>query len=230
MIEINLLPEELRKKESRFPHLNLSQFNVQDIPILKIVAIGGVALLAVQAVVIILGLIVKFNSGLLDKHYEALLPNKREIQTLKADCETMSKKVQAIDDLMVRRFGWARKLSDLSDAITPEVWLTAISYNERIVERQNKAASKVFRDDFGKEVTKVVMEKIAARDLVLEGYAISTREEGAAMVGKLVKNLERNARFYSDFVDISVGAIKAVKFDGQDVVSFKLTCRFRDTK
>jgi len=55
MIEINLLPQEYRKKEPRFKGVDFSQLNLQNIPIMHIIVGVVVFLIVIQATVFALG-------------------------------------------------------------------------------------------------------------------------------------------------------------------------------
>jgi hypothetical protein len=134
----------------------------------------------------------------------------------------MSKKVSAIDELMVKRFSWTKKLNDLSDSVTPGIWLTQLDYDERLVERAKTAANT----SKGQE-GKVATEKILERYLVISGAASSMGEEGTALIGRFIKNLKENGSFYADFSDIEFGNIKREQMSGQEIMTFKITCLFK---
>ncbi len=82
MIEMNLLPEEFRKKEPQFKSIDLSKFNVniQDIPVLKIA--GGVAsaLVVIPIILFLIGIYAKINLGSLEKRYKVVSPKKKEAE------------------------------------------------------------------------------------------------------------------------------------------------------
>ncbi len=53
-------------------------------------------------------------------------------------------------------------------------------------------------------------------------------EEGTASIGKFIKSLKDNNSFFSDFSDIDLGSIKRDKVNDQEVMSFKITCFFKE--
>lgn len=220
MVEINLLPEELRKKEPRFKKIDLSGLNLQNLPVVHIAAYAIGALVAFHLILFSIGSYSKAVMGSLQKRYDELLPRKKEAEALSKQVDTMSKKVNAIDALMVKRFSWAKKLNALSDSVTPGIWLSELSYNEKVTEHpvptpagKNKSAG-------------TVMEKSVSKYLIISGYVSSMGEQGTALVGKFIKSLKDNSNFYSDFSSIELGAIRSDKIEGQEVMNFKLTCLF----
>jgi len=160
--------------------------------------------------------------GTLEKNYKHILPEKKEAEQLKLQISKMGKKVSAIDELMVKRFSWAKKLGDLNDSVTPGIWLTQLDYDERLVEKP-KAVSNVSKEREGRAAT----EKVLERHLIISGAASSMGEEGTALIGRFIKSLKENVSFYSDFSDIELGNIKREQMSGQEIMTFKITCLFK---
>ena len=134
MIEINLLPEELRKKKSE-PAFNLSI----EAEKLKFLAIGGtIGILILIVIALFLGSFIRkaqINSLLArekifsDRFSRADSINK-EIAVLKA-------KMAVLDQLTKRKFLWTEKLNQLSDLTLPGIWFTHVytdSENKLIIE------------------------------------------------------------------------------------------------
>jgi Tfp pilus assembly protein PilN len=120
MIEINLLPERLqKKKKARFQQ--------------KILLVSGIGLLSPLIIIhILLGLIIiakKVQIDNLDRNYQAVSPIKKEADSIKAEFSKYRAKVETITQLMDSRLLWAKKLNQLSDAMSPGVWLTELSLN-----------------------------------------------------------------------------------------------------
>ena len=126
---------------------------------------------------------------------------------MKAKVADINKRSSAIDELMVKRFSWARKMNDLSDCMTPGIWLSDIYYDERPVSVQAKTAMP--------------------GALVISGYTSGTGEQGAALIGRFIKSLQDNKIFYSDIDSIDLVSTKSEKVNTQDVMSFRITCFLR---
>jgi len=230
MIEINLLPEELKKKEPKFKKIDLSGINVQDIPILKIAALFFAVLVIIQVILVLIGIYGNSVVSSLSKDYSAISPKKAEAESLKSQVDTINRKVNAIDELMVKRFSWSKKLNDLSDSMTPGIWLNEVSYDEKVTERASQQDGRAANNKSRKDTSKASPEKILSRYLILSGYASSMGEEGTALIGKFIKSLKDNPSFYSDFSTIELGVIKRDRVEDQEVMNFKITCLFKEEK
>ena len=156
---------------------------------------------------------------------------KKDADALRAQVNTINRKMAAIEDLMVKRFSWAKKLNDLADSLTSGIWLTALTYDERETERQIPAVSRQSGAMTPGQPAQSQTERVVLRYLIISGYAATTAgEEGTAAVGRFIKALKDNQNFYADFSDIELGAIKRDKVEEQEVMSFRLTCLFKETK
>lgn len=229
MIEINLLPQEMRKKAPRFKPIEFGALDLKNIPVKNIAIAVAAALLVLHVALFAIGSYSKSIARDLSKKYNTLLPEKKEAINLKAQIDLINRKVAAIDELMVKRFSWSKKLNDLSDSVTPGIWLSSLEYEEKLGERlvQNqKQANVKGKTQPGRPST----EKVALRYLIISGYASSMGEQGTALVGKFIQSLKDNAGFYSDIADIELGSIRSEKMQDQEVMSFKLTCMFKQAE
>lgn len=210
MIEINLLPQELRKKPSPFAGLSkidLSGLDIKSIPMLQIGIGAGIVMAIVP--IILLAIILFSNSQVSDlsKKYANLLPMKKEADALKAHVADINKRSAAIDELIVKRFSWAKKLNMLSDSITPGIWLSELDYDERPVVDKGK--------------------KVMPGALAISGYASGAGEQGAVLIGKFIKSMEENKDFFKDFEGIDLVSTRSDKVDNQEVMSFRIVCYFK---
>ena len=222
MIEINLLPEELKKKEPRFKGVDLSGMSFENVPVTKIAIILIGVLLALHTLLFVIGASNKSAVNSLSNKYNTLLPQKKESEALKKQLDVINGKVSAIGELMVNRFSWAKQLNSLADSMTPGIWLGELSYEEKVAISQQAASPKK------KGISKPVEEKVVLKYMILSGYASSMGEQGTALIGKFIKSLKENPDFQANFSDIELGAIKSEKFQDQEVMSFKITCSFKE--
>ncbi|MBI3252077.1 MAG: PilN domain-containing protein [Candidatus Omnitrophica bacterium] len=134
MIEINLLPEELREKEP-------SRIVLPDIPIKK----TAVAAIGIFAAIQILLFVFAFYQRL------ELFATRREIQSLtlanktiaaeKSETAAVQAKLKQIQVLTTRKFYWASLLNAVSDSMTRGVWLRNLgvepaAQNSRILKME----------------------------------------------------------------------------------------------
>jgi len=122
MIEINLLPEEMRKK--RQPQFKL------DLEMEKVKVIGGAA---AAGVLIILVLFCMMSSFIRKKQAQRLLLKEQnfaqdtlDVEMINKEIVTLKAKMNMMDGVTSRRFLWAEKLNYLSDLILPGIWFTRI--------------------------------------------------------------------------------------------------------
>jgi Tfp pilus assembly protein PilN len=193
MIEINLLPEELRKKKSE-PVFNLNM-EAEKLRFLAIGGAAGILILIVMALSLgsfirkaqINGLLAreKVFSDRLSKIYEI----NKEITVLKA-------KMVVLDQLTKRKFLWTEKLNQLSDLILPGIWFTHV-----YTDSENR--------------------------LMIEGSVISKSEEAMAFVGKFMKNVKDDQRFFKDFKSIKLESVQRKNKEERDAVDFKISLYFQ---
>lgn len=227
MIEINLLPQEMRKKESRFKSIDLGDIDFKSLPLKNIAIVAAAALVCLHVLLFALGVNGKSKAAALSKKYGLIAEQNKDALNLKEQVELIQKKVAAIDELMVKRFGWAKKLNDLSDSITPGIWISSLEYDEKLSERVIQPIQKPGSEKDKASVPKKSIEKVMSRFIVISGYASSMGEQGTALIGKFIQSLKDNSGFYADFYEIELASIKAEKIKDQEVMSFKLKCMFR---
>ena len=223
MVEINLLPEELkntRRSKGKSDYVNADP---EKVPLAKIALIASGIFVVIQAAVFGFGIRCGIIFGSLEKNYKNIAPARQEAERLKSKISGMTKKISAIDELMVKRFSWAKKLNDLSDSVTPGIWLTQLDYDEKLIERPRRVYAQKGKEAEGKQGT----EKVLERHLIISGAASSMGEEGTALIGRFIEKLKENPSFYSDFEDIELGEIKREQMSGQEMMTFRITCLFK---
>jgi hypothetical protein len=230
MIEINLLPEEMRKKQPRFKSIDVSALKssglaLKDIPVKRAAVIAVSSLVAFHALLLGINFFARGSIASSRASMEKIAPQKKEYDLLKSQSELINKKVSAIDDLMVKRFSWAKKLNNLSDSMTSGIWLSELLYDERMDERPAKISADAMSK---KESARARPDRTLLRYLIISGYASSMGEEGTALIGKFIKNLKESGEFFSDFGNIELGSIKSDRVQDQEVMSFRITCLFKD--
>ncbi|MDD5422258.1 MAG: hypothetical protein WC592_01785 [Candidatus Omnitrophota bacterium] len=222
MVQINLLPQEYRKREPAYKKIGLADLNfLKNIPVMNI-AIGFVAVLAVMHIALFFGGVYsKSTLASLSMKLESVMPEKRYAESLKTLIQLKDQKVRAIDELVDGRFSWAAKLNELSDSMTSGIWLSDFGYEERQKEKAPPPAGAKVKKDTTKPPESSVLKY-----LVLTGYASSLGGQGTALIGKFMSSLKDNASFYSDFQQIELVSMKSSKFDDQEVMNFKIACLF----
>ena len=226
MIKRNLLPEELKEHGSSFAKMG-TIFKLQQSS-LRNVAIAAILILVVIHISLFF---VEARSSTIFKSisqkYKKLLPGKKEYEELRTEVSITNKKAKVIEVLMANRFSWASKLNDLSDSMTPGIWLTAITYEEKPSDISVQVAIPALKAGAKRDVMKTETQKVNLRFLNISGYASSMGEQGTALVGKFIKGMKDDPTFFSDFSDIKLESIKSEKVLDQEVMAFQITCQFK---
>lgn len=123
MIEINLLPERLRKRK-KLRSLDLS------LPLDKLMMWSGIGVIGIMVLIVL----VFFTGTLLRGHQISRLVHKEkkfaarflQIESVNKEMAVVKAKMKALDELTKRKFLWAEKLNQLSDLALPGIWFTAV--------------------------------------------------------------------------------------------------------
>jgi len=133
MIEINLVPDHLRKKSksSIFP------FTALRVPREAIIGlVGGLIVLLVLVHVFFQVIIfVKFAQHAHQKaQWASILPEKEKLDVILNEMRSLDGKLKAIEQITTgERLSWAQKLNDISDSLPKGVWLNKISLGEKVL-------------------------------------------------------------------------------------------------
>ena len=135
MIEINLLPEELRKKKSE-SHFKL---NLQAEKLKFWIAGGAAGILIFIIIGLALGSFIrgaqisKFLAR--EKNFSSRLS---QLDSVNKEISVLKVKMGALDTLTKRKFIWAEKINQLSDLVLPGIWFTRVytdpSENKLMIE------------------------------------------------------------------------------------------------
>ncbi len=207
MIEINLLPEELRKREK-------VKLDLPEIPVFKILSVILVVVVSAQILLSAFAVYQMTTFVGLKKKLETLTKENREISVRKAETVAMAVQLKEIQALTERKFLWSVLLNDLSDSMTKGVWLRSLS------------VTTFAADDTGSRKKENTPKK---RTLNLEGSVIGSGQE-TAIIGKFIKQLKESPRFGELFDDIKLSAINQKKIKDFDVYDFVLIGIFKKEK
>jgi len=177
MIEINLLPKNLRKKKQ-------FQFNL-DLQANSVRLMGGGAIAGVLIVLIIFfsvgASIRKAQVSRLIKREQGMAQQTSQAETISRDVSILNAKMAVLDEVIQRSFLWAEKLNQLSDLILPGIWFTRIymdSGNRLILEgsvisKKEEAMASVGKfmkglrenESFFKDFANVKLESVERKSL-----------------------------------------------------------------
>jgi len=134
MIEINLLPEEMRKQKKAYLDLDIEIGGK-----LKLI-IGAIAVGILVLLLVILSMISYIRgrqiSTLLTKE-DIIALDKSRVEAVNKEISILQKKITTLNEITTRRFLWSIKLNELVDMVLPGIWFNRIytdSKNRFIIE------------------------------------------------------------------------------------------------
>jgi len=200
MIEINLLPEGLRKKKAK--HLKLPH-----LPALPIIyGIIGFLIL-IQLILVFTVQVKKVTLNSLNKKFTSISAGSGEAKILEDKLKELLAKVDAVEKLSSARFNWAKNLNDLSDSLVSGIWLRRL---------------------YIKKVDVGIPSTMPKQLLVIEGSSIVSGEGEAGCVGDFVNSLKENKEFSEGFHEIELTRVERRKIRHTEAIDFIITCYFKE--
>lgn len=219
MIEINLLPPEIKKRKRKI--------ELPDISFLPIVA-------GLLGVIIIIHLLLGMTLSLkakslkrLERKWETILPDEQVADRMKSELTAMRGKIGAIDKLMKNRRSWARRLNDISDSMIAGVWLNKLWLENRVITQEPAVKNDAGGSGGKVKEIKAESKKIVIRSLHLAGSVIAAGGEETATIGKFIRGIKDNESFFSDFKDIESASIQRTKLKEEEIMNFELIGYFK---
>jgi len=199
MIEINLLPPNLRVKK-REP------MKLPSLPVIPIAAGLIGFLIAIQILLLFFIQIKNASNSSLKKKTTSLAASNKEAMGIDDSLREISSKVEVIDKLSNSRFNVAKKLNDLSDSLVSGVWLRSVDVKKG--ESPNEPG-------------------LSRETLVIEGSSIISGESAEGAIGKFVNSLKENGSFSSDFDNIEIAKEERKKVQNTEIMDFVVICHFK---
>lgn len=223
MIEINLLPEELRKKEG---------LKLPKLPIIPIAIAIVAVLVLVQALLLALIQARKATLNSLNNKFSSIALSSVEAEALKNKIDNLSGKVKMMETLSASRFIWSKKMNDVSDSMVSGIWLRSLYIEKEKMEGATMPMAmpppQAGQPGMPPELPKAPTPKAF---LILEGSALVQEGKEPGTVGKFVTALKENKSFFEDFDEIELRGVER-KTVGQssntEVIDFKISCRFKE--
>lgn len=179
MIEINLLPEEerKRKKELAMPQLSLKVPG-------NMFVFGGIGLFLVLIIVLVIihfsqvGTVSRLNKKIDDKKVELrkLEEEKKQVENMKAKEASINQKLQTIEKLAKDRFSYAKFMDRISERLPDYLWLEQVKITGNTLIIKGKTFSNLIITDFISKI-EVLTEFIDPPSIVLKDM-VNKPEEG----------------------------------------------------
>lgn len=197
MIEINLLPEELRNKVVRVkkPGATTALADLEPkLFILLIPLVFGI-LISLQLIIGVLGLAKSFQANALNGKWRSLQPERKALEEFNDEYNLVSQDTQIIQQLMRDRVIWAEKLNALSLNLPSGIWFEELSLN--------------------------------TKELALRGAVISLNKEELSLIKQLIDNLKNDPFFFKDFSSLELGSAKKKVFGSYEITEFTLNAALK---
>lgn len=217
MIEINLLPQGLKRKK---PTIKL---DLASLPILRIGIIFAVSLLVIYILMILGTQVVKFNLVQLNNKWQSMSEQKKELDAIKKEIADLDEDIQIISRLEIEKGVWSRRLNAISDSLTVGIWLRELLVQEVVSTEKVKT-----QDQQAEGATRERPKKRTKKYLNISGTALMVGTDGMANVGKLMNSLKSNKDFFENFQDMQLGSIQRRLIKGVEVMDFTIVCLFKE--
>lgn len=139
MLEINLLPERLKKKSKK-------QFDFLQLPNELIIGlVVGIVGLLVSIHILLLAITITANLRLkaLEGNWKKIEPSKKIVDNLKQEIDSLEAKINSITSIRARKnISWSRNLNLISGDMVRGLWLTRIYYAGGALSIEGSAVSK----------------------------------------------------------------------------------------
>jgi len=210
MIDINLLPEELRPRP-RSPLPYLATLALVVVVVLYCVISSFVELHKISGF--------KQRVDELDEQIEVVRASAEAVKELESKERRLNAKRLAIGTIMADRIVWSKVLYMLARIVPEDVWLTGI------VEKVKTERVTIDNPDPGAGPKKI-QKTVTRRILEITGYALSPREEqGVHLVGRFVRAMEDDQDFSERFRGPEPQSVNDAEFEDVPVKDFQIWCR-----
>ena len=198
MIEINLLPEELRNRAAKVnkPETVVAsskglgpQYFILLIPLIF------AFLICAQLIVAMMSIARSASINILNKQFKRLEPERKTLDEFNNKYTLISDDAQAMQQLMRDRIAWSEKLNKLSLQLPSGVWFSELSVN--------------------------------SKELILKGAVISLNKEELNLIKLLIDNLKNDPVFFKDFSTLELASAERKTIGSYDITEFILNATLK---
>ena len=226
MILINLLPPELRRRET-------AKIVLPEIPIKKTLITVGLGLVALQILLSLITMGASARASMMRHEIASLTGQLQETKKIKSQTLSALNKLQEIRSLTAKKFYWASILNALTNSITKGVWLRSLSLGEVVIAPRTPPPSAKKTEETFQKKKEAPQKKEPPPQIIktikLEGSVYAAGQE-TAFIGKFIKALKENEYFQGLFSDIELSNTNQRKISEYDVFDFVLLCKFKKDK
>jgi Tfp pilus assembly protein PilN len=123
LIEINLLPENIRPKKDKTLTVSSKQ-------VLSYLFIGAVILVAINLIILSLSFSLRVNIFGLNKKLSKIQPQLQKMQEAERQLQQSQEKMRLAQNLVLNRILWSQKLNIIADTLAQGAWLRYIGVKQ----------------------------------------------------------------------------------------------------
>lgn len=198
MIEINLLPEELRKKivKQKKPEVvKSSTVGLEPKHAVLLVPVIFLLLILMHLFLGVSGLTKSGYLSMLNSKLRSFEPQKKELDIFNSEYKLASEDTQAIAQLLRERIFWSEKLNKLSLSLPGGVWFNNLSVN--------------------------------SKEMILQCSAVSLSKEELTLIKQLIDSLKNDPVFFKDFISLDMGSAVKRTLGSYDITDFTLNAKIK---
>jgi hypothetical protein len=208
MIELNLLPKELRKKRKKRRKVPPEHRKAVRLPSLMIV-IGLLLVLFTAHAILIVSLLNKRGLySTLEEQWDQALTQRKRAERINSRIEEIQRRLGTVKEIVRPALNWTKLLSGLNLSIINNVWLSEMDIRFGNIEGTQGEVPRI---------------------LLLKGYALGDSEKATSLVAQFMDSLKSNPDFYDHFKEIELESIQSREYENENVMSFSLKCIFRSS-
>ena len=197
MIEINLLPEELRNRIIKPVKSAIASSGIKGAPQQLILVIPMIFALLIIAHIILafLGITRSAQLSVLKGKWERSALERKAWEDFNTEYTLLSGDSQEIQRLSNERICWSEKLNKLSLVLPPGVWFEAVL--------------------------------VSGKEFQLHGKVVSLSKEEVSLIRQLMDALKNDANFFKDFNTLELSAVQKGLIGEYEVAGFTLVGTLR---
>jgi hypothetical protein len=204
MIEIDLLPKELRAKKKTIGGEGV--FDLYAMPAAAVVVFTALL------VWVFIAFFEGGKSRRVDELYskwEEIKPQKQRFDQLSAEIAEVEKALEFVKKISKTEINWSKLLGGLNEAVTPGMWLSRLNLEGKGKTFDYKSPTDV------------------PERLILTGYVIGNSEVATAGVARFIASLKETKDFEDFFEEIELLDMRSQELSGEDTMFFRLKCEFK---
>jgi Tfp pilus assembly protein PilN len=192
MIEINLLPEELRNRVVKPVKAQSVRVSVKPgaQQFILLVPLIFVLLIMVHIIIVFLGVARSSQLNALKNKWERMLPERKTLEDFNNEQMLYSGDSKDIQKLLNERINWAEKLNRLSLVLPPGIWFEVIS--------------------------------VSGKTFHLQGKVVSLTKEEVSLLRNFIDDLKNRPDFVKNFNSLELSSIQKEVIGGYEVADFNL--------